>query len=1160
MDTTRTATAPHANVTVMASAGTGKTWLLITRLIRLLMNGVNPDAILAVTFTRKAAAEMQSRLRERLYDYLTMDDEQLTASLTLIGLDIDDDNPLRIRHLFEDLMRNEQSVRITTYHAFCQDILHHFPFDAGVPPGFDVVENAGLLTREAWDALISETTTHHSSTVARALKTLLEYHGGIDGPRQALETFLNHRVDWWAYTLGQKDPVSYATKALTRQLDIDPQTEPGLTFLGGNTLPMLDEFIHLLDLHQTNTNQKHIVRLRRACEPSFSLIERLQHIRSVFLTQKNEPVARKETKAQLKSMGESGQQRFLQIHEIICAELALLREQENRLLTLRINQAWYRAGAEFLSHTMRIKTERRQLDFSDLEWHTYLLLHHSDQALWVQYKLDHRIDHFLVDEFQDTNPTQWAILLPLLEELAASDHEQQRSVFLVGDSKQSIYRFRRANPHLFDAANDWMKVHLKVENCTLDTSRRSAPTIIDFVNSIFMNGDFKSRLPNFHCHSTHHENLWGRVEILPLIIKEKRLAVEEHTETQHELRNPLMAPRPDDSDDLHFAEGELIAEHISKIISSKTLLTTHDKVHQVGYSDITILVRSRTHIHHYEKALRNASIPYRGGGRTTLLDCLEIQDMVTLLELLLAPYNNLSLACVLRSPLFACSDDDLIFLAERSQQTSVGTASWFDTLCSHQHEIADNTPLKRAWNLLNDWRNLAGQLPVHDLLDRIYCDANVLQCYQSAFPASLRSRARGNLIRFIEIALEVDSGRYPSLPHFLARIRALHQYDQNALEEAPHLDQQDAVRIMTIHAAKGLESPIVFLADSARPRKRPSAYQLLADWPSESSKPDSFLIGAKTSELDSWSLHLRDQADAEDLIEETNLLYVALTRTRQWLIISGCMPKRGNDHGWYGDIVAALGIEENISLDGFEIESGQMPTQLPHPDDNKDREEEVLDPRLSQQIPTAPVPQEVTPSTLQSEVQEEKWRKPILVDDGIVVNEGFNRGIVIHRMLDLLTRNPGQVTGETREGRARLYQAIANDFSVDPQDPTFQACWQEALTVVDNSEFSMLFNKTFYQQATNEVPLVYEQDGQIVNGVIDRLVIADTLTLIDYKTHLNATPDNLALLAAPYQRQMQYYYQGVRKLWPDKKLRVLLLFTACTASYELTFTETKHNH
>ena len=243
--------------------------------------------------------------------------------------------------------------------------------------------------------------------------------------------------------------------------------------------------MELLQKHGTATNKK-----QPQCSPMRSPIPSrpeagIKAITSVFLTGKLEPRKRKSSKAQRKAMGETGEDRFLQLHTLFCERLsAAHREHRNRELTLATNSAWYLAGARMLAHYQRIKRERRLLDFSDLEWNAYQLLNHPDQAHWIQFKLDQRIDHLLIDEFQDTNPTQWRLIKPLLDEMAAGS-ERWRSLFVVGDAKQSIYRFRRGNPRLLGFAADWMQQHLGAGSVHLDQSWRSSPLIMDTVNELF---------------------------------------------------------------------------------------------------------------------------------------------------------------------------------------------------------------------------------------------------------------------------------------------------------------------------------------------------------------------------------------------------------------------------------------------------------------------------------------------------------------------------------------------------------------------------------------------------------------------------------------------------------------------------------------------------
>ncbi len=1117
---------PGNNITVRASAGTGKTWLLITRLIRLLLAGAAPDSILAVTFTRKAAAEMQGRLRERLYGYLELDDALLDAELQQIGATPGKALRHDARRLFEDLLRSERPVKVTTYHAFCQDVLRRFPFDAGVPPGFELVESEGLLAGEAWDALIAAASACPDGETATALQTLLDYHGNIDGPRDVLLTFLAQRIDWWAYTQGEADPIAYAVENLRRQLKIE-DGDPAATFFNSARRARLKEFAELLARHDTAGNRRHSELIHELLAATTPPEARLAQLRTVFFTDKGEPRKRKESAALARSLGEAGMARLLALHHQLGEELEAAQEQLRRRLTLAINAAWYQAGSALLEHYRRLKEERRLLDFADLEWHTYLLLRHSDNALWVQYKLDRRIDHLLVDEFQDTNPTQWAMLLPLLEELAAGDPERQRSVFLVGDAKQSIYRFRRANPHLFGTAGQWLETHLQARDCTLNKSRRSAPAIMEFVNRIFCDGPLGERLAPFPHHDTHLQTLWGRAELLPLTRDESAEATQEAADSG--LRDPLSTPREPAAEALHYLEGRALAARIMDIVASGALLGEGENTHPAAYEDIMILVRSRTHIHHYERALREAGIPYLGGGKTTLLDCLEIQDMVALLETLIAPYNNLSLAAVLRSPLFACSDEDLMAIAKAGRERK---QHWFALLQALAPQLPAASALGRAARLLARWRSQADQVPVHDLLDRIYCEGNVLARYRAGFPPHLRPRAQANLVRFIELALAVDSGRYPSLPHFLARIRSLQQHDQDALDEAPAGDQHGGVRIMTIHAAKGLEAPIVFLADAARAQRRRRAFQLLLDWPAGAPRPRAFLLGGRSREADQESRRLAEEMAAEEEVEEANLLYVALTRTRQWLMVSGCADRNGRPAGWYGAMARQLGDPENIARKGWALESGSPPTAAP-PVIAETPAAATADPRLARPLDAPPLPGEIAPSAAAGHD-----------DSSGIESGGRQRGIVIHRLLERLSADP-------RPDPGAVLATVAAEFHYPAADPQLEAWWQEALDLLHNPALAFLFDPGRYRQAWNEIPLIYEGTRGVVNGIVDRLVLAqDDILLVDYKTHGHARPENLAQLAAPYQEQLVLYREGAQRLWPERRVRALLLFTGCGEVYE----------
>ena len=1124
---------PRQNTTVSASAGTGKTWLLVTRMIRLLLDGARPDGLLAITFTRKAAAEMQMRLRERLLILACADALTLDSELHRMGVPATAAYQHAARGLYETLLRTPHPPRTTTFHAFCQDVLRRFPLEAGIAPGFELLETTRALAREALDALYSEATLTPDGLQGMALEMLYDCIGAAS-TENALLNFLAHRSEWWAYTCDAIDPVAFAGTDTQRLLEVDPGFDP-VAHLFATCHNDAAEFALLLQKHGTGTNLNHSVRIHDALQNQVDATKRFALIKAAFLTQDDQPLKRKSSKVQMKSLGESGEARFLQLHEQLAARLMETLEVQRAQLTLQQTRAWHRAGQRLLEHYQRIKDERRQLDFNDLEWKTYTLLNRSDNAQWVQYKLDQRIDHVLIDEFQDTNPIQWRLLLPLLNELAAGGGERARSVFLVGDAKQSIYRFRRADARVFSAAQHWLQTHLHAEDFSLDVSRRSAQAIIDCVNTVFEDDSVRDTWLEFPHHTTHHKNLWGRVELLSLNHDDTDAGEPNVTA----LRNPLLQPRIIAEDQRYQNEGTQIAARIAQLITARTMIGEGSGACVLNYGDIMILVRNRTHVRAYESALRAAGIPYTGADRGTLLDSLEVRDLVALLESLVTPFDNLALAGVLRSPIFDCSDTDLMLLARS------GTGRWAQRLAALAPQLMETHPLRRAQYWLHTWRVAAEHLPTHDLLDRIYHDVRLIARYQAAFAPHLHTRLRANFTRFIELALELDSGRYPSLPNFLQRLRDARRGGDDAPDEGEMGAARDCVQLLTIHAAKGLETPVVFIADAANaPRTRRGAHALV-DWPPAAARPECFILTHKKDDLDMFSRRALALDELAEQREELNLLYVALTRARQVLFISGCAPKRGQELGWYGAILNGLKTRLAES-DTWVLESGTPPmdasasTVIPAMMTS-------VDPRLSQVLMIENVRGEIAPSrsahtrSIQGVADNDSHTKGLShVEDDAQV-----RGQVIHRLLDLMTRTP-----QLSDNGAR--QHVAAEFQCRIGEPAFDAWYDEATRVIRHPDFLSLFDPAQYQTAYNEVALVYEHDHCVVHGVVDRVVVSDDeVVLVDYKTHRTAHPENLLAFAELYREQMQRYAEGLRRAWPTRAVRSLLLFTSCCASIEL---------
>jgi ATP-dependent helicase/nuclease subunit A len=1114
---------PAHHAVIHASAGTGKTWLLTSRIVRLLLAGAAPGTILAITFTRKAAGEMQERIRQRLYRFASVDDAALRESLVEIRAATDAETMRRARSLYENFLREPHGLRATTFHAFCQELLRRFPLEANVPPGFELLENTGALRETAWRAFDADVTSARDSALVDAFDTLARL-GSLQQLRHALDLFVEHRSDWWAFIAGVDDPMVHAVGSVRQALGFTADTDPhGAPPFPAMLRDLVARYAALLGRHDTDTHRERVEQLQAALELASDSAAAFPALQRSLFTQEGKPRELKRSRALVAAVGESETDELLALHRQLTDRILALRDELQRRDTFRLSCAWQVCGQRLLRHYQHAKSEHGALDFADLEWSTYRLLTRSQHAEWVQFKLDRRIDHLLVDEFQDTNPTQWRLLRPLLAEMTAGG-ERARSVFLVGDDKQSIYRFRRADARLFHEAHAWLAARAPVLAVEQQFSRRSAPAIMQFVNDLFDTAENETLcLPGFRTHRTHHPELWGCVELWPLIPHAPAPAAPAGAGW----RDPLTTPRRDQADARYRMDATRIAARITTLIG--TPVVEHGTVRPLQYGDILILLRDRTHAAAYENALRDAGIPYAGTAQSGLVECLEVQDLMALLRVLHAPHHNLALATILRSPLFAADTGDLLVFARDADE------SWFKQLLARPPEALPPA-LARARHLLAGWRSDVDRLPVHDLLDRIFCEGDVVGRYRAAAPAHLAARMEANLHRVLEIALELDCGRYPSIARFLAHLDML----GDAGSESTPAASGDAgrVHVMTVHGAKGLEAAVVFLADTARPpASRDRGPLALVDWPVTSERPGYMLLARRRAELDARTRELAANDELAARREEANLLYVAVTRARHLLCVTGCETARGTESGWYyflqrrlqhaAAAPAAEGVRRVLFAPGDAlaavIESGAPPRAV--------------------FAPTAPAPATPVPDTSLLQPLPDALREsgggtgfqnaPDEPDADGGDAAARQRGVAIHRMLELLTENE----------RGTAYERCRAELGPDDALHDYDGWWREACAVVDDPELRDLFDAARYEYARNEVPLLFRRALRL-----DRLVVhRDHITLIDYKTPRHATRANVAALAQGHFEQMRFYAAGLRALWPDRPLHLRLLFTACRA-------------
>jgi ATP-dependent helicase/nuclease subunit A len=1095
---------PARSVSLRASAGSGKTWQLISRIVRLLLDGAEPGGILALTFTRKAAVEMRLRLNERLRRLADADDAGLDAELERIGLAPATPLRARARGLYRQMLFAAHPPRAMTLHAFCQELLERFALEARVPPGFALEENEEDLIDRSWRRLQAQLTAAPDSAPARALAQLIAFGFNEYTLRELVALFLARRGDWWAYVEDRPDPAAWAAAQLAGQLgpcDLDGAVADANSAAFTARLRMLLNYLEKTGGTQWLKPEPLAAALMR------DGLERFDGVEEALYTDAGKPYKVSDNDSKLKRLSSGERGHFLESYAGIVREFEPMRARRHAGEALERSRAAFILGEAALAALAEELARRRALGFTEVEWHTCRLLKGDGAAEWVRYRIDRRIDHLLVDEFQDTSPTQWRMLLPLLEEMAAgnapADGGRLRSLFIVGDAKQSIYGFRRADPRLLDRATRWMQERLQARDEPLHHSRRSAPAIIGFVNALFALDGLGERI-GFDAHDTHHREYWGRVEVsLPITDDAAPVAATEG------MRDPLRTPRLSREDRRAQDEARLVSARIRALVGSGVEVTTQRGSHPIGWGDVMVLARARTHLHHLERQLTADGVPFVGAARGTLLETSIARDLRALLRLLDAPHRDLELAQVLRSPLFGASDAQLAQLAQDARGHKTG---WMAALA---RLAPADALLGRAHALLARWHELAAQLPAHDLLDRIARDTAAAERYEAALPRVTAARARANLGAVLQLALEADSGRYPSLPRFLEWLDAQLRAFQNAPDEPPPAAVTEQVRIMTIHAAKGLEAPAVFLynAGSGRPPHTP---RLLIEWPEHEPRPTHFMVAGAAARLDALGRTLAEAHKARESGEELHVLYVAATRARHFLHVSGFVSQ--NRKSWHGHASKAM-----ETLAPAPPVPGTAPGTQSHASGAPPR---------AQAPATAPAPPAADPR-LRAALGIGALLPPsarVAAGSAFETAEAADRGSALHCLLQHLSEGVAD--------EQRLWAEVCLRLGGEPAREDFARWLTDARAVLATPALAPFFDAARYRRAWNEVPVTL--DGAA--GAIDRLVDdGEALWVLDYKTH--ARPKAGELLER-YRPQLAAYAAAVAAVWPGRPVRAGLVLTA----------------
>ncbi|MCK5933181.1 MAG: double-strand break repair helicase AddA [Fulvimarina manganoxydans] len=1172
----RLATDPTRSVFVSANAGSGKTHVLTERVVRLLLSGSDPSKILCLTFTKAAAAEMANRVFKRLGAWAIASEDALAKELE--ALEERPPSPERIadaRQLFAKALETPGGLKIQTIHAFCEAILHQFPLEANVPAHFDVLDDAEsrlmlgearrrLITGAAAAAAGEEAAAELTAAFSEALSL-----GGEFGLDRLLQEIVAKRDDIRRH-VESCGGLEGAIALLTRALGLSPRDDEArlLSDLGepdGFDASFRVAVLAAAETSDKKTDQTTADILSRLID-SQDGYERLALLKRLCQTQKGDP--RKASSVLTKAVAA----KFPDFDERLSALQDHLKSVEDRLATLRLFRASRAAlviADAFERDYARLKRRRGKLDFTDLIARTADLLLRTEASAWVHYKLDQGIDHILIDEAQDTSPRQWQVMRQLIDEFFAGkgSHNRPRSVFAVGDEKQSIYSFQGASPHMFDeerrtVATKAEDARLGFATVTLNQSFRTVETILQAVDTVFAVPENRAGLSasgEAPTHDAARRDGPGLVEVWPVIQAESKIEPEDWTTPIDE--EPKSSPA--------FRLAKRIADQIGDWIGDTILHRGEPKTLNAG--DFLILVRNRTgFVSAMAAALRDKHIGVAGTDRLVITNHIAVQDLMALGRVVANFEDDLSLAAVLKSPLFGFTDDELMALAlsrgEREHlslglrrlagdEGSARIPEWF----------ADGAPAakllekaKAAMARLDDLRDRAGFESVFTFYARILGPEGG----RKQLMARLGPDTADVVDAFLDLALAEEAAGVSGLDGFLADLEAAPPEIKREMEQG-----RREVRIMTAHASKGLEAPVVFLVDPGSAPFSHTHGARLMRWDGMAGtlypgQAPGFLWRASKDVETAVLTGLRESERRLAEEEYRRLLYVGMTRAADRLVVCGLggVRKPGPDV-WRSRVENALAetattIEDQ---DGEPIawrigERGKRESApSAGPLSKFDDAAPALD--LSLLAPEDLPPRPLTPSSagagLETETPDDLASageaasefgqegapplSPIL--DGVDgPSFAIRRGLIVHRLLQHLP----DIDPAERRSVAEAYLArTASDITAHHRAHLRDTVEQ----VLDDPSFAIAFKAQSRAEVAIGGTVRFHGADYQVSGTIDRLAVSEhEVLIVDYKTN-RPPPSTIEAVPAEYVTQLAIYRALLEPLYPGRRVRAVLLFT-----------------
>ncbi len=1084
---------PALSTWLSANAGSGKTRVLTDRVARLLLDGVYPQHILCLTYTKAAASEMQNRLFRRLGEWAMLNDEALRTNLSALGHDqgLDDDGLRNARRLFARAIETPGGLKIQTIHSFCAGLLRRFPLEAGVSPQF--VEMDDRAARQLRADILDDMADGPDPAALDGIVALFT-DGDLAGLTQEVTRF---RADF---------PQSPDPDATWRHFGLRPgfSTDALLaSVFQGDEAALIANLLPLLRAG-SSTDIKTADRLA-ALDLSAPDTATLGALETMFLTgaKAKEPFSAKIGTIPTKATRQAAAHLMPGL-DALMQRVEAAREPRLALAAAQRMLALHRFAAAFLPRYAAQKMRHGWLDFDDLILRARDLLTDPSVAEWVLFRLDGGLDHILIDEAQDTSPVQWQVIDLLTREFSAgagARADVPRTIFVVGDKKQSIYSFQGADPAGFDRMQTRFGTRLEDAGKSLirqklEYSFRSSPTVLAVVDQTF-HPDARQGVGDDFRHHAFHGDMPGRVDLWPVVEK---------------------SDAPDNADwtdpvDMVGQEhhgirlARRIASEIRRMIRSETLWTAQGR-RPVKAGDVLILVQRRSDLfHEIIRACKTAGLPIAGADRLKIGGELAVKDLTALLSFLALPEDDLSLACALRSPLFGWDEAAIHALSAGRSEKFLWAA-----LRNRKEDFPD------TFSTLSALRGEADYLRPYDLIERILTRHHG----RRRLVARLGEEAADGIDALLSQALAFERMEVPSLTGFLSWLAS----GEVEIRRQPDA-AGDRIRVMTVHGAKGLESPIVILPDTAK-RNEPLRNEILTG----------------TDGVPMWRMPVddspaalaeaRDAASLRQQEERQRLLYVAMTRAEQWLITcaAGELDK-GNS--WYERIAdgmqrAGAAPHEFSFGAGLRLENGDWAAPATRAANSGATALAPLPEWANRRAETPARPDPVaSPSALGG--------AKVLPGEGAGLDETTAklRGTRLHLLLEHLPKAPP-------DRWPALARTLLGAEKPAPDDVEFASILAEAETVLNAPGLAHLFTAPALTEVdiTAALPLL---GGTRIQGAIDRLIVGDDHVLaIDYKTNavVPATPDEVpeGLL-----RQMGAYAAALERVYPGRKIETAILWT-----------------